>query len=52
MNKSTKRLLAGLSGESHTRFKKDMIESQLYSTVVIREKKKSNKQKEAVADEE
>lgn len=40
MPKSTKRLLAGLSGEDHTLFKKSMIESHLMSTIVIREKKK------------
>lgn len=43
MAKSTKRLLAGMTGVDHTRFKKDMIESQLYSAVVIRDKKKGKK---------
>ena len=45
MPKSTKRLLAGLSGEAHTRFKKDMIESHLMSQIVIREKKKGKTDK-------
>lgn len=45
MAKSTKRLLAGLTGVKHTSFKKDMIESQLYSQVVVREKKKSKVEK-------
>lgn len=45
MPKSTKRLLAGLSGEDHTLFKKSMIESHLMSTIVIREKKKSKVEK-------
>jgi hypothetical protein len=45
MAKSTKRLLAGLSGESHTSFKKDMIQAQLFSQVVVREKKKGKVEK-------
>lgn len=45
MAKSTKRMLAGLSGEAHTRFKKDMIEAQLMSQIVVREKKKGKAEK-------
>lgn len=45
MPKSTKRMLAGLSGADHTFFKKSMIESHLLSTVVVREKKKNKVEK-------
>jgi len=45
MPKSTKRLLAGLSGDDHTSYKKSMIESHLYSAIVVREKKKNKVEK-------
>ena len=45
MPKSTKRMLAGLSGADHTLFKKSMIESHLMSTIVVRDKKKGKVEK-------
>jgi hypothetical protein len=45
MPKSTKRLLAGLSGGDHTSFKKSMIESHLMSTIIVRDKKKNKVEK-------
>ncbi len=40
MDKETKRILSTLSGQKKTDYKKMMIEAQLCSAVVVREKKK------------
>lgn len=45
MPKSTKRMLAGLSGADHTLFKQNMINAHLQSMVVVREKKKGKVEK-------
>jgi hypothetical protein len=45
MDKSTKRMLASLTGAAHTNFKRDMIQAQLLSQVVVRDKKKSKVEK-------
>jgi hypothetical protein len=47
MDKETKRVLSTMSGQKKTDYKKMMIEAQLCSAVVVREKKKGKDKDEA-----